>query len=47
MPEPQLVIRDVTVVDPRDGSLRADRSIRIAGEQIVSVSLPAAARRYP
>ena len=33
----QLVIRGVTVVDPRDGSLRAGQDVRITGEQIVSV----------
>jgi hypothetical protein len=33
----QLVIRGVTVVDPRDGSLRADQDVRIAGELVVSV----------
>jgi hypothetical protein len=33
----QLVIRGVTVVDPRDGSLRAGQDVRIAGERIVSV----------
>jgi imidazolonepropionase-like amidohydrolase len=32
-----LVIRGVTVVDPRDGSLRAGQDVRITGEQIVSV----------
>ena len=39
-----LVIRGVTVVDPRDGSLRADQDVRITGEQIVSVE---PARREP
>ena len=33
----QLVIRGVTVVDPRDGSLRAGQDVRITGERIVSV----------
>jgi imidazolonepropionase-like amidohydrolase len=33
----QLVIRGVTVVDPRDGSLRAGQDVRVAGERIVSV----------
>jgi Amidohydrolase family len=33
----QLLIRGVTVVDPRDGSLQAGQDVRIAGEQIVSV----------
>ena len=33
----QLVIRGVTVVDPRDGSLRAGQDVRITGDQIVSV----------
>jgi imidazolonepropionase-like amidohydrolase len=33
----QLVIRGVTVVDPRDGSLRGGQDVRITGEQIVSV----------
>jgi cytosine/adenosine deaminase-related metal-dependent hydrolase len=33
----QLMIRGVTVVDPRDGSLRAGQDVRIAGERIVSV----------
>ena len=33
----QLIIRGVTVVDPRDGSLRAGQEVRIAGERIVSV----------
>jgi adenine deaminase len=32
-----LVIRGVTVVDPRDGSLRAGQDVRITGEQIVGV----------
>jgi hypothetical protein len=32
----QLVIRGVTVVDPRDGSLRAGQDVRIAAERIVS-----------
>ena len=48
----QLLIRGVTVVDPRDGSLQAGQEVRIAGEKIVSVepaagdvqSVPAAAR---
>jgi imidazolonepropionase-like amidohydrolase len=40
---PEWVIRDVTVVDPRDGSLRAGQDVRIAGQQIVSVE-PAAGR---
>jgi imidazolonepropionase-like amidohydrolase len=40
---PEWVIRDVTVVDPRDGSLRAGQDVRIAGGQIVSVE-PAADR---
>ena len=30
----QLIIRGVTVVDPRDGSLRAGQEVRIAGERI-------------
>ncbi len=34
---PEWVIRDVTVVDPRDGSLRAGQDVRIAGDQIASV----------
>ena len=34
---PEWVIRGVTVVDPRDGSLRPGQDVRIAGEQIVSV----------
>jgi hypothetical protein len=38
---PEWVIRDVTVVDSRDGSLRAGQDVRIAGKQIVSVE-PAA-----
>jgi predicted amidohydrolase YtcJ len=33
----QLVIRGVTVVDPRDGSLRAGQDVRVAGDRIVSV----------
>jgi imidazolonepropionase-like amidohydrolase len=37
MPDPQLVIRGVTVVDPRDGSLRPGQDVRIADDQIVSV----------
>ncbi len=43
-----LLIRGVTVVDPRDGSLQAGQDVRIAGERIVSVEPagdgPAAAR---
>ncbi len=34
---PEWVIRGVTVVDPRDGSLRPGQDVRIAGDQIVSV----------
>jgi imidazolonepropionase-like amidohydrolase len=34
---PEWVIRGVTVVDPRDGSLRPGQDVRIAGEVIVSV----------
>jgi len=37
----QLVIRGVTVVDPRDGSLLADQDVSVAGDRIVSVE-PAA-----
>ena len=33
----QLVIRGVTVVDPRDGSLRAGQDVRITGDQIAGV----------
>jgi cytosine/adenosine deaminase-related metal-dependent hydrolase len=33
----QLLIRGVTVVDPRDGSLQADQDVHVAGEKIVSV----------
>lgn len=33
----QLVIRGVTVVDPRDGSLLAGQDVRIAGERIIGV----------
>jgi adenine deaminase len=33
----QLLIRGVTVVDPRDGSLRAGQDVRVAGEMIASV----------
>ena len=32
-----LVIRGVTVVDPRDGSLQAAQDVRLAGERILSV----------
>ncbi|MGD0241627.1 MAG: amidohydrolase family protein [Streptosporangiaceae bacterium] len=34
----QLVIRGVTVVDPRDGSLRPGQDVRIAGDLIASVA---------
>jgi hypothetical protein len=46
----QLLIRGATVVDPRDGSVRAGQDVRIDGETIVSVApagdgdVPAAAR---
>lgn len=49
-PDVQLVIRGVTVVDPRDGSLRAGQDVRIAGDQIAGVepsgdgNVPAAAQ---
>ena len=33
----QVVIRGVTVVDPRDGSLRAGQDVRITGDQIAGV----------
>jgi len=34
----QLLIRGVTVVDPRDGSLKADQDVHVADEKIVSVA---------
>jgi len=40
---PTLVLRHVTVIDPRDGSLAADRSVAIRGDRIVAVTGDAAA----
>ena len=34
----QLVIRGATVVDPRDGSVRAGQDVRIDGNTIASVA---------
>ena len=34
-----LVIRGVTVVDPRDGSLQAAQDVRLAGERILSIPI--------
>ena len=41
-----LVIRGVTVVDPRDGSLQAAQDVRLAGERILSVE-PSAGEKAP
>jgi adenine deaminase len=35
--EAQLVVRGVTVVNPRDGSLRAGQDVRITSDQIAGV----------
>lgn len=43
----QLTIRGVTVVDPRDGSLRVGQDVRITGEQIVGVEPASDERDVP